>query len=66
MTLGSSQTIAKLLPFWGAQRVISYAVGVSTSTGIAPLVAILYPSLLLAVAAYIAHVRAPVVRPITR
>jgi hypothetical protein len=66
LTLGSSQTIAKLLPFWGAQRVISYSVGVSTSTGIAPLIGVVYPSLLLALAVYIAYVRAPVTRPIAR
>lgn len=66
LTLGSSQTIARLLPFWGAERVISYSVGVSTSTGIAPLIAVIYPSLLLALAVYIAYVRAPVTRPITR
>lgn len=62
LTLGSAQTIAKLLPFWGAQRVISYAVGVSGSIGIAPLVAILYPCALLAIAAYIVHARAPQTR----
>jgi hypothetical protein len=64
LTLGSNQTIAKLLPFWGAQRIISYSVGVSASTGIAPLIAVAYPTVLLAVAAYIAHARAPATRSI--
>lgn len=59
LTLGSTQTIAKLFPFWGGERVISYAVGVTDSTGIAPLLAALYPCALLALAAYIAYVRAP-------
>jgi len=62
LTLASTQTIAKLLPFWGAQRVISYSVGVSDSIGFAPLVAIAYPSALLALAAYIVHRRAPEAR----
>ena len=64
LTLDSTQTIAKLLPFWGAQRVISYAVDVTAWTSVAPLAALVYPSLLLAVAAYIAHARAPAVRSI--
>jgi hypothetical protein len=64
LTLGSEQTIAKFLPFWGAQRVISYSVDVSAWTSIAPLAVLVYPSLLLAVAAYIAHARAPAARAI--
>jgi hypothetical protein len=59
LTLDSSQTIAKFLPFWGAQRVIGHAVGVNAFTGIAPLVAIAYSGALLGLAAYIAHRRAP-------
>lgn len=62
LTLDSTQTIAKLLPFWGAQRVIDYAVGLDAWTWAAPVVAILYAGLLLSAAMYIAHVRAPAVR----
>jgi hypothetical protein len=64
LTLDSTQTIAKLLPFWGAQRVIGYAVDVTAWTSIAPLAALGYPTVLLGVAAYIAHARAPAVRAI--
>ena len=64
LTLDSTQAIAKLLPFWGPQRVISHAVGIDVSTGIAPLIAVGYSVALLGVAAYIAHVRAPATRGI--
>jgi hypothetical protein len=59
LTLGSTQTIAKFLPFWGAERVISYAVDVNAWTNIAAVAALVYPSVLLGAAAYIARVRAP-------
>jgi len=62
LTLDSTQIIAKFLPFWGPQRVIGYSVSVSDSTGLAPLVAVLYAAALLGVAGYIAHVRAPETR----
>lgn len=62
LTLDSTQIIAKFLPFWGPQRVISYSVSVTDSTALAPLVAVLYAAALLAVAVYIAHVRAPQTR----
>lgn len=64
LTLDSAQTIAKFLPFWGAQRVIGHSVGVSAFTGIGPVVAIAYSGALLGVAAYIAHRRAPALRAI--
>jgi hypothetical protein len=59
LTLDSTQTIAKLLPFWGPERVIAHAVGLAGPTGVAPLVALVYAAALLGVAAYIAHRRAP-------
>jgi hypothetical protein len=62
LTLDPTQTIAKLLPFWGAERVISYAVDVNAWTSMAPVAAILYPSLLLVLAGYIARIRAPASR----
>jgi hypothetical protein len=64
LTLNSTQTIAKILPFWGPQRVIGHAVGVDPSTGLAPLVALAYAAALLAAAAYIAHRRAPAIRAV--
>jgi hypothetical protein len=64
LTLSSTQTIAKLLPFWGPQRMIGHSVGVSVATGLAPVVAVLYACALLAVAAYITHARAPATRAI--
>jgi len=62
LTLDSSQTIAKLLPFWGPQYLIGYSVGLNGRTIVAPLVAVAYAAALLAVAAYIAHARAPAIR----
>ncbi len=64
LTLSSTQTIAKLLPFWGPERVIGQAVGVSGQAGAAPVVGIAYAAALLAVAAVIAHVLAPATRAI--
>jgi hypothetical protein len=64
LTLNSTQTIAKLLPFWGAQRVIGHSVGVSPATGAAPLVGVAYAVALFGAAAYIAHIRAPASRAI--
>jgi hypothetical protein len=62
LTLDSGQTIAKLLPFWGPQRVIDYSVGLSDWTWVAPVVAVAYAGALLGAAMYIAHKRAPAVR----
>jgi hypothetical protein len=44
--------------------VIGYAVDVTGWTSIAPLAALVYPTVLLGGAAYIAHARAPAVRAI--
>jgi hypothetical protein len=64
LTLDSTQTIAKLLPFWGPQRIIDYSVGLSDWTWVAPMVALAYAAGLLVAAMYIAHVRAPAVRAV--
>jgi len=64
LTLSSTQAIARLLPFWGAQRVIGQSVGVSPATGAAPLVGVAYAVALLGAAACIAHIRAPASRAI--
>ncbi len=64
LTLADTEAIAKLLPFWGPQRVIGYSVGVDGSIGIAPAVAVAYSLALLAAAAYIVHRRAPAIRAV--
>lgn len=53
LTLDSGQTIAKLLPFWGAQRVIQHSLDSTVATGAAIPVAAGYGAALLAVAAYV-------------
>ena len=42
LTLDSGQAIARLLPFWGAQRLLDRATDASTSIGAAIYVALLY------------------------
>ena len=64
LTLADTEAIAKLLPFWGPQRLIGYSVGVDGSIGIAPLVAVAYSLALLGAAAYIVHRRAPAIRAV--
>jgi hypothetical protein len=59
LTLESTQTLAKLLPFWGAQRVIEHSIDPTVAIGAALPVALLYALALLAVAAYIMARRAP-------
>lgn len=67
LTLDSTQTIAKLLPFWGPQSLIGHSVGISPSPETAPLVALGYAGALLGAAMYIAHTRAPAtLRPSSR
>ncbi len=58
LTLDSSQTIAKALPFWGPQRVIQNSLDPTVSIGAAIPVAIGYAAALLAAAAYVMHRRA--------
>jgi hypothetical protein len=59
LTLESTQTIAKLLPFWGSQRLIQHSIDPTISTGPAIPIDLLYAAALLAVAAYTAHRRTP-------
>lgn len=63
LTLESTQTIAKLLPFWGAQRLIAHSIDPTVSIGAAIPVALLYSAALLTAAAYATRRRAPVIRP---
>jgi hypothetical protein len=59
LTLESTETIAKLLPFWGAQRLIQHAIDPTVSIGAAVPVELLYTAALLAAAAYTTRRRAP-------
>jgi hypothetical protein len=59
LTLDSTQTIAKLLPFWGAKRLIEHSIDTSVGVGAAVAVEILYAVALLAVAAAIMRWRSP-------
>jgi hypothetical protein len=61
LTLESTQALAKVLPFWGAQRLIQHSVDSSVSTTAAVPVALGYAMLLLVVAALIMRARAPTV-----
>lgn len=64
LTLESTQTIAKLLPFWGPQRLLEHAIDPTVAVGGAIPVNVLYALVLLALAAYITQQRAP--RPVVR
>jgi len=57
LTLDSGQAIARLLPFWGAQRLLDHATDPSTSIGAAIYVALLYATALFIAAVYIMHRR---------
>jgi hypothetical protein len=59
LTLDSTQTIAKLLPFWGPQRLIEHSTDPTVSAAAAIPVGLAYGLALLAVAAYAAGRRAP-------
>jgi hypothetical protein len=59
LTLDSSQTIARLLPFWGAQRLIDRATDADVSIGAAIYVDLLYAAALFIAAVYIMHRRSP-------
>ncbi len=59
LTLTSNETIARLLPFWGPQRLIERSIGGSGSVGPAVLVDLAYAAALFILAVYIVHRRAP-------
>lgn len=60
LTLESTQTIAKLLPFWGPDRLIQRSIDPTISAGAAVPVVIAYAIGLLGAAAYVMRRRAPV------
>ena len=59
LTLESTQLIAKVLPFWGAQRLLDRSVDSTVTTGAAAPAAIAYSLALLAAAVWLTHRRAP-------
>lgn len=63
LTLESTQTIAKLLPFWGAQRLIHHSIDPTIAIGAAIPIDLLYAAALLTAAGYATRRRAPVTRP---
>jgi hypothetical protein len=59
LTLESTQALAKVLPFWGPERLIEDSIDGSVPTGAAVPAALLYALALLAAAAYLMRLRAP-------
>jgi integral membrane sensor domain MASE1 len=59
LTLESTQTIAKLLPFWGPQRLLQHSIDSTVSIGAAVPVNLLYALALLLAGAYVMRRRAP-------
>jgi hypothetical protein len=59
LTLESTQAIAKLLPFWGAQRLLQDSIDPTISIAAAIPVALLYALALLAAGTYVTARRAP-------
>jgi hypothetical protein len=59
LTLESTQTIAKLLPFWGPQRLLQHSIDGSVAVGAAVPVALAYAAAMLSLAIYISRARAP-------
>ncbi|MGO8906956.1 MAG: hypothetical protein ACLQMH_15245 [Solirubrobacteraceae bacterium] len=59
LTLQSTQTLAKVLPFWGAQRLLQHSIDGTVSIGAAVPVNLAYAAALFLAATYIMHRRAP-------
>jgi hypothetical protein len=59
LSLESTETVAKLLPFWGAQRLIHHAIDRSVAIGAAVPIGLLYTAALLAAGAYVVRRRSP-------
>jgi hypothetical protein len=63
LTLESTQTISKLLPFWGPQRLIQNSIDPTVATGAAIPVVLIYAAGLLGAAAYVMRRRALLLSP---
>jgi hypothetical protein len=59
LTLQSTQSIAKVLPFWGSQRLLQHSIDGTVAIGAAVPVNLAYAAALFIAAAYIMHRRAP-------
>ncbi len=59
LTLQSTQTLAQVLPFWGAQRLLQHSIEGSVPIGAAVPVNVAYAAALFLAATYIMHRRAP-------
>jgi hypothetical protein len=59
LTLESTQTIAKLLPFWGPQRLLQHSIDPTIAIGAAVPVDVVYALALLGASAYVMRRRAP-------
>jgi len=59
LTLQSTETLAQILPFWGAQRLLQHSIEGSVSIGAAVPVNLAYAAALFLAATYIMHRRAP-------
>ena len=59
LTLDSSAKIARLLPFWGPQRLMDHSIDPTTVIGAAIPVNLLYALMLFVIASYIMHRRSP-------
>jgi len=59
LTLQSTQTLAKVLPFWGAQRLLQHSIEGSVAIGAAIPVNLAYAAALFLAATYIMHRRTP-------
>ncbi len=59
LTLQSTQAIARVLPFWGAQRLLQHSVDGTVSIGAAVPSGLAYAGALFIAAAFIMHRRAP-------
>jgi hypothetical protein len=59
LTLQSTETLAQVLPFWGAQRLLQHSIEGSVSIGAAVPVNLAYAAALFLAATYIMHRRAP-------
>lgn len=66
LTLQSTQTLAMILPFWGAQRMLQHSIGDHVSVGATVPVNLAWAAALFLAAIYILHRRAPAIASLER